>query len=153
MLDGGGERRLDGVLVDIRPVLHVPEPESDQAARAKHEERHTETEHDHKVAARMERARVAKETNILNIGVTDLQVPVEVGELDKLIIENLLKPRIAEKAACINYESMNNANKGECRNRLFLAKNNSMVEGDVVKMLRSFGNPTLFAISRLTMCR
>ena len=42
---------------------------------------------------------------------TDLQIPKEVGDLDKLIIDVLLKPRIAEQAGCMNYESITNATK------------------------------------------
>ena len=82
-----------------------PESEGDQTARAKHEDRHTETEYDHRLATKSERDRVAKATKISN-GVTDLQVPEEIGELNQLIINKLLKPRVATQASCINYDSI-----------------------------------------------
>jgi hypothetical protein len=90
-----------------------PESEGDQTARAKHEDRrHRETEYDHRLATSSERDRAARATKISN-GVTDLQIPEDVGNLDQLIINVLLKPRIATRAACITYESIQPANKGQ----------------------------------------
>jgi hypothetical protein len=86
-----------------------PESEGDQTARAKHEDRHRETEYDHRLAAKTARMRVAV---AMRKSETDLQIPKEVGDLDKLIIDVLLKPRIATRAACITYESINPPNKG-----------------------------------------
>ena len=101
---------LDQLGVHLDQLGVLLEPESDQATRAVNEGRHAETEFDRLVAAQVERRRVAHTTKIFK-SETDLQIPKEVGDLDKLIIDVLLKPRIAEQAGCMNYESITSATK------------------------------------------
>jgi hypothetical protein len=79
-----------------------PESEGDQTARAKHEDRHRETEYDHRLATKSERDRVARAIRSVK-SANDLQVPEEIRELNQLIINKLLKPRVATQASCINY--------------------------------------------------
>ena len=93
--------------------LGVPfEKESDQATRAACESRHEETEFDRVVAARAERSKAALMTK-LSIGVSELHVPEEVGNLDELLINKLLKPRVAARASCDNYDSIQDNTKGQ----------------------------------------
>ena len=72
----------EGVHLD-RLVGIPPESEGDKAARAKNAERHAESEYDRYQATRNERQRVAM---ALKKSETDIQIPKEVGDLEKLIL-------------------------------------------------------------------